>query len=165
MLVRRELALACGGFRTDLGRVLGLPAGCEETEFCIRLRQRTGCYFIYEPATTIDHCVPAGRLELEYFLRRCYHEGISKAGVARSVGKDEALAAERRYVTHTLPAGVWRGVRALLRGDLGGLGAAVAIGAGVGAASIGYATSAFRGWGHRPLASVPPSPQTSRKSG
>ena len=38
----------------DLGRVLGLPAGCEETEFCIRVRQSTGRRFMYEPRTAID---------------------------------------------------------------------------------------------------------------
>lgn len=165
MLVRRELALGCGGFRTDLGRVLGLPAGCEETEFCIRLRQSTGCRFVYEPRTTIDHFVPASRVRLRYFLRRCYHEGVSKAAVARSVGAGDALAAERRYVSRTLPAGVVRGVLGLFRGDIGGLASACSIGAGVFAAGIGYSASIVRrrAWGSRALTISPaksPAPRT-----
>jgi len=161
MLVRRELALACGGFRTDLGRVLGLPAGCEETEFCIRIRQSTGHRFMYEPRTTIDHFVPANRLRFRYFLHRCYHEGVSKAAVARSVGAGDALAAERRYVSRTLPVGFTRGVLGTFRGDLGGLTSAVAIGAGVFAAGVGYCAAVLRrqAWSNRDLTT---SPATSR---
>ena len=161
MLVRRELALRCGGFRADLGRVLGLPAGCEETEFCIRLRQSTGCRFMYEPRTTIDHFVPASRLRFRYFLHRCYHEGVSKAAVARSVGAGDALAAERRYVSRTLPAGVARGLLGVFRGDLGGLASAASIVAGTFAAGVGYCASVLR---RQSLSSRAPtsSPETSR---
>jgi hypothetical protein len=161
MLVRRELALDCGGFRTDLGRVLGLPAGCEETEFCIRIRQSTGHRFMYEPRTTIDHFVPANRLRFRYFLHRCYHEGVSKAAVARSVGAGDALAAERRYVSRTLPVGFTRGVLGTFRGDLGGLTSAGAIGAGVFAAGVGYCAAVLRrqAWSNRDLTT---SPATSR---
>jgi GT2 family glycosyltransferase len=143
MLVRREAALACGGFRTDLGRVLGVPAGCEETEFCIRLRQRTGGRFVYEPAAEIAHHVPSERLRLAYFVRRCFHEGVSKARVARWVGRTDALEAERRYVTRTLPRGVIRGVAAIGRGRVTGLLSAAAITAGVGAACVGYASASL----------------------
>jgi hypothetical protein len=118
-----------------------VPAGCEETEFCIRVRQRTNSHFVYEPSTTIEHFVPSDRLRAGYFVRRCFHEGVSKARVARWVGRTDALEAERRYVTRTLPLGMVRGVWELRRGRFSGLMSAMAIAMGVAAACAGYGSA------------------------
>jgi glycosyltransferase involved in cell wall biosynthesis len=40
MSLRRDVFGMVGGFRTDVGRVGTRPLGCEETELCIRIRQR-----------------------------------------------------------------------------------------------------------------------------
>jgi hypothetical protein len=39
-------------------------------------------------------------------MRRCYAEGLSKAIVARLSSSEQALEAERAYVSKVLPAGV-----------------------------------------------------------
>lgn len=107
MSLRREVFDKVGGFKSDLGRLGKYPAGCEETELCIRAGQRfPGHTFLYEPAARVAHRVPAARGQFKYFRARCYAEGLSKALVARHVGQGDGLSSERDYVRRTLPAGV-----------------------------------------------------------
>ncbi len=113
MSVRREAFAHVGGFAEDLGRVGRTPLGCEETEFCIRLRQayrRMGqaARIVLEPAAKVDHRVSPDRTGWAYLRRRSWSEGLSKATVARRVGTDAALSTERTYVTRILPRAVIR---------------------------------------------------------
>jgi glycosyltransferase involved in cell wall biosynthesis len=113
MSFRRSALTESGGFRTDLGRVGRHPAGCEETELCIRVsRERPDTMLIHEPAAVVRHNVPADRLTWSYFRRRCYAEGVSKAAVTQYCGSGDGLRSERSYVGSTVPSGV---VTALLR--------------------------------------------------
>jgi len=48
---------------------------------------------------------------VSYFVRRCYHEGRSKAILSSLCGHQSSLASERTYTTRTLPAGVWHARR------------------------------------------------------
>lgn len=139
MALRREVVDAVGGFRTGIGRIGATPLGCEETELCIRVRQRWPEFrFVHQPRAVVHHHVPAERASFRYFARRCLAEGRSKALVAQSVGRNHALASERTHVLRTLP-------RAVL-GDLVGRGqarpaprrAAAAV-AGTALAAVGYA--------------------------
>jgi GT2 family glycosyltransferase len=141
MMLRREVLEAVGGFRTDLGRVGALPAGCEETELCIRARQQAPQgVFIYEPQSVIGHKVTAARLRVDYFLARCRGEGVSKARVAAVVGAQDGLSTERGYVWRTLPRGVGRGLADLVvRRDIYGAARAAMIGLGLTATALGYA--------------------------
>ncbi|UZJ32653.1 glycosyltransferase [Streptomyces endophytica] len=112
MSFRRAEVLAAGGFRTDLGRIGTRPLGCEETELCLRVAARNpGGKLLYEPAAAVRHHVPAARTTRAYFRARCYAEGLSKAAVARHAGAGPALASERTYLRHTLPAAVADGLR------------------------------------------------------
>jgi hypothetical protein len=86
----------------------------------------------------IYHFVSDKRCRFSYFLSRCYAEGISKAQVTANVGTNAGLAAERTYVTRTLPLGVLSGIIDLFRGLPAGLGRAGAIMAGFGATVTGY---------------------------
>jgi glucosyl-dolichyl phosphate glucuronosyltransferase len=139
MSVRRELFALVGGFRHGIGRVGQLPAGCEETEFCIRARQRLpDVRFVYEPRARVRHAVPPARATWTYFRSRCFAEGVSKAQVSSSAGRKDGLASERAYVVRTLPAGILRGVADTLRGDTGGLVRALAIIAGLVLTTTGY---------------------------
>jgi glucosyl-dolichyl phosphate glucuronosyltransferase len=139
MSLRREVLVELGGFRHELGRVGTIPAGCEETDLCIRVAQRwPGSKIAYDPAAEVDHLVPAKRGSHEYFRSRCRAEGRSKAVLAGLVGSDDGLAAERTYTTRTLPLGVARGLGDTLRGDLGGLSRATAIVSGLARTSLGY---------------------------
>jgi len=120
-----------GQFVDGIGRIGRVPLGCEETEFPIRAG-RNGYRVRYEPGSAVLHHVPTSRATVEYFLRRCYAEGLSKAVVARSVGSTVALESERTYVSRTLPRGVARSV------SEGALGRAAMIVAGCATAGLGY---------------------------
>ena len=138
---RREAFELAGGFRHDIGRSAGKrPFGGEETEFCIRLSQRSPeTVLLFDNRAVVRYLVRAERSTFSYFRARCYAEGLSKAMVTAGVGVGDGLASERRYTTRTLPAGIARAVTDLLRGDRSGLGRAGAITAGFAAAAAGYA--------------------------
>jgi GT2 family glycosyltransferase len=121
MSFRRAVFDAVGGFDTGTGRIGRDAAGCEETEFSIRATEGTpGARIVLEPAALCRHAVPADRLTRRYFRRRCIAEGRSKAVVSSLAGPGPALASERVYVRRTLPAGVLRGLRDVVSGDVSG---------------------------------------------
>jgi GT2 family glycosyltransferase len=140
MAFRRGAFLLAGGFRCDLGRSGSRPAGCEETEFSLRLRLASPrSVIVLEPAARAEHRVSAERMRWAYLLTRCWHEGRSKRAVSRMAGRGAALESERAYVARVLPAAVAQGLWATARtGDPAGLLRAVAVLAGLTAAATGY---------------------------
>ena len=117
MSFRREALAEVGGFRHELGRIGTIPAGCEETDLCIRVGERwPEGQILYDPAASVDHHVPAARGKLSYFTSRCRGEGQSKAILSGLVGSQSGLEAERAYVRRTLPLGFLRGLGETLRG-------------------------------------------------
>jgi GT2 family glycosyltransferase len=140
MSFRREIFAAIGGFHTEFGRLGSSLKSCEETEFCIRARQRfAGGVFLHEPRASVDHRVPAGRGRFSYFRSRCYAEGQSKALVADAVGTDDGLSSERTYTVKTLPSGVVRGLTdAVVSRSPHGAARAGAIVAGLTITTAGY---------------------------
>jgi GT2 family glycosyltransferase len=154
---RREVFDVAGGFRSGIGRTAsGRPLGCEETEFCIRLRQAAPeTVLLYDDNAVIWHRVPAERARFAYFRTRCYAEGLSKALVTRSVGVGDGLASERRHAMVALPRGVARGLRAAVTGDPSGLGRAASIVAGLAFTTFGYAAGSLLARdGHPPSMSI-----------
>jgi glucosyl-dolichyl phosphate glucuronosyltransferase len=154
---RREAFDVAGGFRSGIGRAGGRrPLGCEETEFCIRLRQAAPeTVLLFEDSAVIWHRVPAERARFAYFRSRCYAEGLSKAMVTRSVGVGDGLASERRHALVALPRGVAHGLRAAVTGDPSGLGRAASIVAGLAFTTAGYAAGSIRASEvHRPAVST-----------
>jgi GT2 family glycosyltransferase len=139
MSIRRNVFEVVGGFARGLGRVRSRPAGCEETELCIRAlaRMQSG-RFIYEPAAVVHHLVGPERQTWAYFRSRCFSEGRSKAVVAGLVGAGPGLAAERSYVRRVLPRGALNGMRDTLHGDPAGLARAGWIVAGLSLTTAGY---------------------------
>jgi GT2 family glycosyltransferase len=146
MSLRRDVFEAVGGFRADVGRVDTRPVGCEETELCIRARQRLpGCEMLFEPGARVRHRVTPERLGWRYFRARCWSEGRSKAVVARRAGRGDGLSSERRYVTHTLPRGIARALEdAVVHRDASGLARAALIVAGLTVTTAGYAAGTLR---------------------
>lgn len=131
MSFRREVFARLGAFR--------LGYGCDETEFCIRVRQRwPEAALLYQPAARVSHHVAAARPTWRYFRTRCYFEGGSKAVVTWLAGAQDALDSERAYTLRVLPGGVVRGLADALRGDWAGLGRAGAIAAGLAITAGGY---------------------------
>jgi glycosyltransferase involved in cell wall biosynthesis/GT2 family glycosyltransferase len=142
MSFRREALAEVGAFRHELGRVGTIPAGCEETDLCIRVGKRwPEAQILYDPAAAVDHFVPAGRGTREYFTSRCRGEGRSKAVLAGLVGSESGLEAERTYTSRTLPLGVLRGIADALRGDLSGLARAAMIVTGLTTTTVGYVSA------------------------
>jgi hypothetical protein len=164
---RREAFTKAGGFRSGIGRSgRGLPGGCEETEFCIRLRQRSpSSELLFDNRAVIWHRVPDARSTFSYFLTRCYAEGLSKAQVTSNVGMAEGLSAERAHALRALPSGVGRGLTEAVRGDESGLGRAAAIVAGLAAAVAGYCIGSARDAARRlPRAGARPAAEECRES-
>jgi hypothetical protein len=144
MSMRRRELVDVGGFSTDIGRVGTRALGCEETDLCIRLIASTNRRIVYVPEASVHHAVPGSRLNAHYFASRCYNEGLSKALVVSRVGST-GLASERTYTMHTLPAGALRGLSEGLRGDVAGVGRAVAIIAGLAITTFGFGVGRVRG--------------------
>jgi hypothetical protein len=140
MAFRRKVFTEIGGFHAGVGRIGTLPAGCEETELCIRLRQRwPDAAIMYEPRAVVLHQVPRQRLTWRYFRSRCYAEGRSKAMVTSLVGASDGLASERPYTLKVLPTGAFRALgHGLRHADVGSSARAFAIGAGLAMTSLGY---------------------------
>jgi len=139
MSFRRQAVLDAGGFRSEVGRVGAVLAGAEETELAIRLQRLVpGSQIMYVPTSRVLHHLPANRARWTYFRSRCYEEGRSKAILSRLEGTKAGLSSERRYTARVLPAGVLRGLRLALAGDLGGVQRALAIIAGLAITGFGY---------------------------
>ena len=139
MSMRTELARRAGGFDGSVGRVGTRPRGCEETELAIRLTAgRAGAVVLHVPRAEVDHHVSADRVRPGYYLRRCWHEGVSKAEVVRLAGARDGLGRERRHVAAVLPAAMANDLRGLARGDLAGAARFAAAVAGLGSAACGY---------------------------
>ncbi len=146
MSMRRTALDRAGAFREDIGRVGNTPLGCEETELAIRMRQRIpGARVVHVPSAVVAHAVPSERGRPSYFVRRCFAEGVSKAQVARAVGRGDALDSERAYAGRVLPAGILAGLRRAARGDGAALGPAGMILAGLAATAAGFILGVLRG--------------------
>lgn len=64
-----------GGFPTELGRQQGRLLANEEYELLRHADHQTGVYF--QPAAYVDHFIGQERLQIGYFLRRHYWQGVS----------------------------------------------------------------------------------------
>jgi glucosyl-dolichyl phosphate glucuronosyltransferase len=112
MAVRRAPLVAIDGFSDRLGRVGTVPTGCEETMMGIALTGRdAGARIIRHTTFAVSHEVPADRATVSYFVRRCLHEGRSKAVLTRLCGSRSSLQSERSFATRTLPSGLWNARR------------------------------------------------------
>jgi GT2 family glycosyltransferase len=144
MSFRREVFESVGLFRNGIGRVGTIPVGCEETEICIRARQKwNDRNFIFEPRASVLHRVPEKRKKFEYFRSRCYGEGISKALISRFVGQKDGTQSEWTYTLNTLPRGFFRGLADLFRGDFAGVLRALAIFSGLFITTLGFLVGKF----------------------
>lgn len=140
MSFRKEIFDEVGGFAHSIGRLGDRPLGGEETELCIRVRQRwPDRTILFEPRAVVRHRVPAARGTVSYYRSRCYAEGLSKATVARLVGGGDALSTERGYALRVLGARVLRELGgALRRGEAAALQRAAAIVFGLGVTTAGF---------------------------
>jgi hypothetical protein len=145
MSMRTQLALDVGGFDVTVGRVANRPAGCEETELSIRLTAaHPGSAIYYAPESIVDHQVTADRVQFRYLVRRCWHEGLSKASVVRLSGAAAGLERERRQAAVVIPRSFLREFRELLRGQVSALPRMVTTASGLAVTIGGYLTGQLR---------------------
>ena len=153
MVVRRDVFMAVGGFRTGFGKI-GNRARPEDTELCLRMSAAGGGHWMYVPEAIIRHEVPADASTFSFFLRRCYAEGRGKVQMAGLLGDPDTLGAERDYLRRTLPRALVRNIAAagLGRGMAHALRAGTVV-AGVAAAGFGGAVESLAGFraDRRPL--------------
>lgn len=141
MAVRRAVLEEVGGFDPGLGRIGTLPVGCEETELFIRIRsRRPDALVIRDTKARVRHHVPPARRTVRYFVRRCWHEGRSKAALVARTGKQAGLSAERRQL-RVLAGAVLRELKGLPYAAPGGLSRALMIVIGTLATGLGYLTA------------------------
>jgi len=100
LAVRRDPALAVGGFAPELGRVGSSLGSEEEVDLLRRLRHR-GWAVAWEPTAAVRHLVEPGRMTVAWLLRRAWAQGRS-----------DAIAASRQG----LPLATQTRASALLRG-------------------------------------------------
>ncbi|MEM2087032.1 MAG: glycosyltransferase family 2 protein [Archaeoglobaceae archaeon] len=80
MAFRREVFEKVGFFETLVGRFGKKLLGSEETELCLRVKNKyPEVKIIYAPAAIVYHKVPKERTRIGYVLKRAYYEGVSKA--------------------------------------------------------------------------------------
>jgi GT2 family glycosyltransferase len=115
MVVRRDVFMAVGGFRTGFGK-LGTQNRPEDTELCLRMSRAGGGVWMYVPTAVIRHEVPAARSTFGFFLRRCYAEGRGKVQMAGLHQGADGLVAERDYLRRTIPRAVARNLADAARG-------------------------------------------------
>lgn len=143
MIVKREFFVAAGAFRAGFGKV-NEAAEPEDTELCLRMASLTpDATWLFIPNAIVKHVVPAERATWWYFVSRCWAEGRGKAALA-SVADSGAmtLTDEMAFIGKVLPRGMYLNFRAVLGGDVLGLGRAAAIVAGVLSAGMGFALTA-----------------------
>lgn len=147
MAVRGEALREIGGFQQGVapreikyrGTVIAGGHALEDTELGIRIGQRwPEMSWLYQPHATVHHMVGTEQATLSYLVRRSFEEGAGKAQLAQTMGAQEGLSSERRYVSVVLPRGVARGLRDLLRGDLSGPLRSAAIAIGLLASGLGF---------------------------
>ena len=103
---------------------------------------------LHEPASKVVHHVTKQRASLGYFVRRCWAEGISKAEVARRVGRSRALSTERQYC----PGVAQRdrtGFHDSVTGDPWGAGRSLMIILGLATTAAGYCVGPYMALRHR----------------
>lgn len=145
MSMQTELALDVGGFDVTVGRVANRPAGCEETELSIRLTAaRPGSAIYYAPDSVVDHQVTADRVRFRYLIRRCWHEGLSKASVVQLAGTSAGLERERRQAAVVIPKSFLRESGELVRGDVSALPRMATTATGLAATIAGYVSGQIR---------------------
>src|SRR5207248_47986 len=110
--------------------------------------------WVSEPAAVVSHHVPPERATFGFLLRRCLNEGAGKAALAALNGDGQSTSAERLYTRRVLPAGVARGLRETVRGEVPGGLRSGAIAAGLSSAMAGFAIGRVAGMLHP--ADLPP---------
>jgi len=120
--VRRRIAVACGGFREDLGPLRGQWSPGEEVELIHRL-QGLGYHVHWVPSAVVRHLIPPNKMTRAFLRRRAYARGLS-AALGKLSGPEASLPADLR-MTRMIGAVAYHVIFSLLSWLLGRTRAAV----------------------------------------
>ena len=107
MAFRRQLFETVGPWDPRIGRKAGTLLGQEVREWCVRARAK-GVRGFYTPALSLQHIIPASRLDKRYFRRFFYWRGISRAMLYQQRGLDMESPQETRLDFTQVPH--WFGI-------------------------------------------------------
>lgn len=142
MSFRRIALNEAGGFDSKIGQVGANLVRCDETELCIRIKQKLpASRLLLDPRIRVRHWVSHDRTRPSYFLRRCFYEGLSKHRLSTMVGSADALSTERKYVSAVLPMALARGLMGTVSCPgkrLAHLAQSIALIVGLAVTTVGY---------------------------
>jgi GT2 family glycosyltransferase len=78
MSFKREAFESAGGFSIDMGGIKGRRLHGEETEFSLRVIQKTGKKIVYNPCTAVGHKVPSRRLTTRAIIKTSFWMGYTR---------------------------------------------------------------------------------------
>jgi len=96
MAFRREVLEQVGGFTPGLG-VSGTSLGVYEEDECIHRIMSAGLACRYDPRVVVEHHVHLGRMDREYFLRRKWCEGVTRARLLKFAEPAPSLLLKVRW--------------------------------------------------------------------
>lgn len=99
MSFRKDVFDKVGLFNGNFGRIGKKLVSCEDTEFGIKVNSIIGKKIIYDPSVITYHKVHEYRQTFRYMIKRAYHEGISKARIAKL---NNGLSTENEYLRYLL---------------------------------------------------------------
>jgi len=109
---RTEVLDALGGFRGEMGvRGSGALQG-EETEMCVRMKERFGKGVMYNPDAVVYHKIVSERTKITFLLRRAFWQGYSKR-MMNEMGY--SMDVESDFLRNLVCDGVFGRVKEILR--------------------------------------------------
>ncbi|UCE75063.1 MAG: glycosyltransferase family 2 protein [Methanomassiliicoccales archaeon] len=107
-----------GLFDSTFGRVDKKNTTAEETELCVRIRERYPiCKIIFEPKAIIYHRVYKSRLSLKYILKRGFGEGYSKAKVNKKFKNKNVLLVESKVLSRIVNQSIPERLKKIMTGQ------------------------------------------------
>lgn len=102
MSFRRDAFNKAGLFSSLLGRVDQIPLGGEETDLCIRIKNKIPISkIVYDPEAIVNHKVTKNRENIKYLLDRAVKEGTTKKIISKRY-TNNSLSTENNYIIYLL---------------------------------------------------------------
>jgi len=153
---RREAFDACGLFMSRLeyrGSVKSdwQQPGAQETELCVRIKQKTGKRIIYDPNVKVKHKVYGYRISTRFIMKRAYLEGYAKAILNNLYRSPDTavLSTEYKLLNQILFGLVPISLRLLFSQPIVALRRLWVTSLVLLFVAIGYCSSSIRGFAHR----------------
>ena len=104
MSFRKEAIEKVGYFKEGIGRYGKKLLGSEETELSIRIINKLrNSKIIFDPKSIVYHKISNNRVNLKYFMRRSFYEGISKGIMTKkTINKSNSLTTENHYLKYLI---------------------------------------------------------------